>query len=627
MYFVVNFNSTVGVDFYAVVDPDNLITEVSEANNRFPNVGTIHLNFQSRTTLKVIGQRVDYHPSGYSGTRYAGGWAVTGGATDWWEQLLPIRNNGINYSVAGGYLNWTTALTPCSNTGDAQHAMIQTLNLQWMLENMFGFWFSGTYTGADHVYGWVPAAGYPCGHADMPVYPHAGGLGVVGIGSDAAGTSTDNPASGALIFGHELTHDYDLKHTNTADACGSNDSSSTFPYASSSIQEFGFNPTTGKIYDPATTHDLMSYCPSGGSKQGWISPYTWQQMFNHMSSPTVLADQPAGPAPLGVLSPSGLPESLVVKATIFNPATSPAIPGKLGSLYKANAGLQLPLTPGPYVVELRNIDNSLLISQTFTVDFSSEYDGHNGPEAGEAAPPFSSLDNTQQTVSFIMPWAAGASTVLLTYQGKTLDQKNLSANPPQVLFTAPAAAETWLTGSTHNLTWQGLDIDGDTLVYSLFYSKDGGVNWSLLAADLPDANYSIQTDSMPGGSDVRFRVVATDGLLVGVAETDQSVSIPNHAPVPLILDPVNNGIHAPGSLVVMQGIATDMEDGTLPDAALRWSSNLQGSLGVGPSLALNNLVKGVHTIRLTVKDLYGIESFVTVKVVIANSVYLPVLRR
>ena len=86
-------------------------------------------------------------------------------------------------------------------------------------------------TGANHLYGWAPNAGYSGGHADMPVYPHAGGLGVVGIGTDRPGTSTDDPGGGAYIFGHELTHDYNIYHTNTADSCGSQDGNSDFPYS------------------------------------------------------------------------------------------------------------------------------------------------------------------------------------------------------------------------------------------------------------------------------------------------------------------------------------------------------------------------------------------------------------
>jgi len=182
-----------------------------------------------------------------------------------------------------------------------------------------------------------------------------------------------------------------------------------------------------------------------------------------------------------------------------------------------------------------------------------------------------------------MPWDPGTASVVLTYLGTVLDQKKVSANPPQVMITAPTLPEDWLPGSPHTLSWSGLDLDGDPLSYSLSYSSDGG---------LTDTSYQVQTDAMAGGSDVRFRVIATDGVLTGVDETDQAISTPNKAPQASILNPVEKGIYLPGALVVLQGIATDMEDGTLPGEALKWSSDLQGSLGSGPSLALNNLFPG-----------------------------------
>ena len=629
VYFNVNFTNNVSVQFYAIVDPDNTISESNESNNRYPAAGTITLTFQKRRAEKIVGYRVDYHPSGYTGTRYASGWAVNGGSADWYEQVLPLRNNGINYSVRSSYLNWTSSLTPCSSTSgaDNQHSLIQTLNSFWVLENTFAFWFSGAFTGANQVYGWVPDAGYPCGHADMPVYPHAGGLGVVGIGSDAPGTNTDNPGAGALIFGHELTHDYDIKHTNTADSCGSNDSSSGFPYSSSSIQEVGFNPMTGKIYDPSTTHDLMSYCPSGGSKQGWISPFTWNQMFTHLAQPIALSAVPQGDPPTGVLSPSAGLASLEVNVTIFNPDNKPPKQGQLNNLFKTEAGSILYLPDGPYAVELHDINDNTLISQSFNADFKSEYDGHAGPQAPQDAPPFPPTPTGQADISFIMEWMDGTTKVVLTKDGATIDEKTVSANPPQVFFTSPSGAESWLPGSKHTLSWQGLDLDGDPLSYALFYSYDGGLNWGLLAGNLSSTSYEVQTDSMAGGSDVRFRIVATDGVLTGVDETDAAITIPNQSPQVTILNPLNGGFYPPGSLVVLQGFATDMEDGTLPDEALQWSSDVQGGLGTGPSLALNELQSGKHVITLSAADSYGIVSNASVTINIANGVFLPRVSR
>ncbi len=626
IYFNVNFTNDIQVGFYAEVDPNNTIAETNESNNRYPTSGLINLTFHRTNPMTIVGQRLYYHPSGYSGANYAGGWAVNGGAADWYEQVLPIRNNGINYYVKSGYLNWTQNL----GGADAQHNLIKTLNAQWILENAFSFWFSGAFTGANHVYGWAPNAGYSGGHADMPIYPHAGGLGVVGIGSDRPGTDTDNPGGGALIFGHELTHDYDVLHTNTADSCGSNDSSSDFPYGSSSIQEFGFNPYTGKIYDPSQTHDLMSYCPAGGSKQGWIAPFTWNKMYNDLSLAASQSSQDSA-KPI-TLYTTDAAQSLVVNATIFNPANKPAVPGKLNDLYKTGGGAATKIVPGDYAVELRDMNASTLLSQSFVVDFESEYTAGNAAHAGEPhapgdAPPFPPTPTDKVDVSFIIPWVDGTTSVALVHQGQTIDQRLVSANPPQVLITNPTGAEAWKAGEQHALQWQGLDLDGDPLTYTVSYSDDGGSNWILLAGELSVPTYTVNVDDMAGGSDVRFRVIATDGINTGVDETDQAISIPNKAPQVTILNPAPHAHIPVGGVAVLQGYGTDLEDGALPDNALTWSSDRQGTLGIGPSLPLNNLLSGWHTLKLTGMDSNGIATSTTVRVYIGVAVYLPLAVR
>jgi hypothetical protein len=631
VWFNVNFNSNVVVDFYAVVDPDNLYTESNESNNRYPaGSGYITLTFQTRKTMDIVGQRLRYHPSGYSGTQYAGGWAVNGGAADWFEQVLPIRNNGINYSVKSGYLDWTTSL----GSGDGQHALIQTLNAQWMLENVFSWWFSGPFTGARHVYGWAPSAGYSGGHADMPVYPHAGGLGKVGIGSDAAGTNTDNPGSGALIFGHELVHDYNIYHTNTADACGSNDPNSLFPYSNSSIQEVGYNPITGKIYDPALTHDLMSYCPSGGSKLGWISPYTWNAMFTNVGLAAVPAANTPASAPPLTLYLTGAAESLQVNATVFNPANKPApvVPGKLGNLYKTQGGIGFNPVPGNYSVQLRNAANVVLSTQTFAVNFNSEYSAHGGPQPVDpndpnTSPPFPATPTTQVDVSFIIPWDPAAASITLMNGDQLLDQVFVSPNVPQVFITSPSGAEGWAAGSTHTLSWAGSDLDATPLSYSVFYSNNGGATWVLLASEISTSALDVQTDSLAGSSDVRFRVIVTDGVNTSQDETDEAISIPNKLPVATILNPIVNQAYQPGDLIVLQGMGVDLEDGTLPDEKLSWSSNKQGSLGMGPSVGLTSLVPGWHTITLKVVDQHGASASSSVTIFVGHRINIPNIRR
>ncbi len=645
VYFNVNFTNNMNVQFWAEVDPNNTISESNETNNRFPASGTFSLNFQRRDTMKIVGQRTRYHPSGYSGGEYAGGWAVDGGAADWFEQLLPIRNNGIDYGVASGYMDVTTSL----NSGAGQHDLIQRLNNTWVLQNALSFFFGSTFLGADHVYGWVDNDGYSGGHADMPVYPHAGGLGIVGIGTDRPGTSTDNPGGGALIFGHELIHDYNVLHTDTADSCGSSDDNSTFPYGSSSIQEFGFNPITGRIYNPADTHDVMSYCPAGGSKNGWVSPFTWSTMFNRLA-PSISAysaevkvvagvQEPEAPQMVGVMRATGAAESLVINATIFNPDHAdydPTRPGKLGDLHRIGSGMAYALPTGDYAVELRD-GEEVLASHAFTLTFESEYDGHSdahssahgdGPTHVEAdEPPFPSEDTASAGVALIVPWEEGTTSVVLLHGETVLDQRAVSDNAPTVAFTSPAITTTWPSGSTQNVTWTGADLDGDPLNFSVFYSGNGGTDWTLISTGLSTPSLGVEVDALAGTTDARFRVVATDGINTAWAETPWPITIPNKAPQALIMDPVDGMLVAPGSLVVLLGAATDLEDGRLPDEVMQWTDDRQGSLGVGPSVALNTLEPGPHLITLTVRDQFGITGTATVNLYVGYRIFLPGLQK
>jgi hypothetical protein len=80
-------------------------------------------------------------------------------------------------------------------------------------------------------------------------------------------------------------------------------------------------------------------------------------------------------------------------------------------------------------------------------------------------------------------------------------------------------------------------------------------------------------------------------------------------------------------LVVLQGAGTDMEDGALPDSALEWSSDIQGSLGIGPSVALDVLKPGHHVITLSGVDSYGIKSSVSVTVFIGHELYVPLISK
>lgn len=613
-------NTDKQVRFTARVDPNNVLPETNEANN----VAAQTITFQrQRQNLDIAGVR---WRRTFGGATYTPqGWAVTGGAANWLNALLPIRNNGVRYTLLPTFKTYTQSMS----AGDAQHAAIMAMNVDWILANSLGGLFGNSaLDDKDLYYGWFSNTLYSGGHADMPIYPHAGGLGIVGIGTDRVSDgnrTVDNPGGGPLIFGHELVHDFDVMHTNTADGCGSSDAGTTFPYGSSSIQEFGFNPTTRQIYDPATTHDLMSYCPAGGSTQGWISPFTWVSMTALLDQGTAARFSPVAGALTGA-------SSLVVNLRVTNPYTTPEdqiATFTAVALVEDESAPVLP-QPGPYVLDLRAEDGAVVASHSFSLTFHSEYAGHAGEEI------FPSDETTDAGASMRVPWVDGAVKLVVHDGVRQLGEQTLSASAPMVKIVEPSAPITPSVGSLIALAWNGQDEDEDALTYSVFYSPNG-VDWSMLAQGVPSTTIDIPVDELPGGSDAAFAVVASDGFRVSSAQTPFSIIVPGKAPEALITSSPSEVTQTVGTLVQLNGAGFDYEDGTLPEVLLEWVGSRKGALGSGASMAVPDLEVGRHVFTLTVTDSDGEtgSAAVTVNVVEPTAeatpagaqIYVPFLRR
>ena len=148
----------------------------------------------------------------------------------------------------------------------------------------------------------------------------------------------------------------------------------------------------------------------------------------------------------------------------------------------------------------------------------------------------------------------------------------------------------------------------------------------MLATELLTPSYVVDVNIFAGSKDARFRVVATDGVNISMAES-ASVTIPDKKPIAQIGNPTDGATFTPGNLVVMQGSALDFEDGRLSDEKLKWSSDRQGELGSGPSLPSNLLEPGAHVITLSVEDSSGQSASASVTIFVGHAVYLPVITR
>jgi hypothetical protein len=125
-----------------------------------------------------------------------------------------------------------------------------------------------------------------------------------------------------------------------------------------------------------------------------------------------------------------------------------------------------------------------------------------------------------------------------------------------------------------------------------------------VALELEEARISLDTSLLPGGTEGKIKVVASDGFNT-VEEISPGVfTVPEKAPAAYIESPVDLGSYALGA-VALKGSGFDLEDGTMRGSELTWNSDIAGYLGSGSSVAGTSLGPGAHTITLSVVDSDG----------------------
>ena len=145
------------------------------------------------------------------------------------------------------------------------------------------------------------------------------------------------------------------------------------------------------------------------------------------------------------------------------------------------------------------------------------------------------------------------------------------------------------------------------LKYAVQYSTDGGATWQTLTSRGASTTYRLDLSAIAGTDQGMLRVLASDGFHTTQDQSDGTFSVAKHAPQASIQTPENDSLYVGGQLIILEGDAYNNEDGQLSGAALSWSSDLNGALGDGDSLAVNasTLAEGAHTITLTAQDSDG----------------------
>jgi hypothetical protein len=554
----------------ARLDPNNAKNDLVQSNN----VRSVTVNFKTTPPLRLRLVNVQYR---MGTTNYLASNFHLDRLESWLRRAYPIHQLLVTRET---YIYPTTGLPN-----------VDTLNTNLALRRLLRLIFSGENSRTKY-YGMVDDGGdFMRGKAN-------GIPGTVSSGPTGSGTwGWDNDGSyGDWYGGHEIAHTLGRGHANFCDAEGG----PAYPYTSGNISPattgntalYGFDVETRAVYGP-TWKDVMTYCANQ-----WVSDFTYEGIRTYLVG-------------LGLME-----EEQLVSASSFLVISGLAMMETntvdLSEVYLINHEASVPLPiPGDWQIELLNSVGSTLASYPFAPDLLTDAEHSPGMPA---------------VIAEVVPWVAGTTKVEIRYQKVVRASRSVSPNAPTVDLLTPASG-TSLPPGPFTVTWAGADLDGDALTYSLLYSTDGD-GWQALATGLTTTSLELHTDQLPGGS-ASLRVIVSDGLLTGM-DTHTGLTLPRHTPEADIILPNNGEVFQPTQPISLLGSGYDMEDGSLPESAFVWSSNLSGPLGTGSSLNVSDLTTGMHVITLKVTDSDGWSTEVERIIIVTLDgwqVYIPILRK
>jgi uncharacterized repeat protein (TIGR03803 family) len=366
---------------------------------------------------------------------------------------------------------------------------------------------------------------------------------------------------------------------------------------------FGLNTVDNKVVFPSETFELMGYC-----QPRWISSHTYKKIREEMLSRAGAISPQLASAPSQIAKAKAPGDYLIVRGAVN--VTDNQVDW-LPSLRRSQQE-PTPSAPGEFLLRFLNDSGGVLAESSFAGTVPEDTDPLNEP----------------QGVAFSAGVAMNASLrrVELLRNGALIASRDASMNQPTVQIVSPNGGET-VAGPGLRVEWQGNDLDGGPLTYTLQYSSDNGATWQTLVADAPGSSFTISTEDLRGSAQARVRVLASDGFWCASDVSDETFTVADKRPLLSLLHPSDNAIFYGGSPVFLEAWAMDREQGALGGANVEWHSDRDGLLGQGASLELSarQLSEGTHQIITTARDGAGNQTSATNRVTIIR-LLPPVLR-
>jgi hypothetical protein len=602
------------VELRGVVDPGNQIPESTTSDNTVSTTVT----FRSNPPMRYNLFDVRYPDAGNIGfDRFM--------LISWVGRTYPVASHNVKLRTLSTSLDWPDDRCTCTrdtngnctNTGTCPNDPSRTctadsncgcgrlnnlLRLIRTIDLVLGFVLGGFHPDARY-YGMVSdAGGFMRGCSPGAASRVASGP----TGSGTWGWDTDG-SYGDWYGGHELGHAFGRPH---ATCCGATGSAS-FPHAGCQVGTgasgaYGFDVGWRAVYPTPQWKDFMSYCDFQ-----WTSDFTFTQILARLDLEAATRTE-RQQEPSDVLVVTGQ-VNLDMPSAMFDNVYH--LMGQPVVTRQERGG------EPQFALLLRNRNGTIVHRHFFTPDEMFDDSSLVPPEL--MLPPAPLAPHRIALFAEVLPFMPDvASLELISDQGEPLIVREVSANPPAVQLVSPAR----FGGQRNELevVWTASDPDpDDVLTATLLYSADGGMSWTSVASELTGSSHTLDLSGLPGSDDARLRILVSDGYHTAM-DTSGPLEVANAPPSVFIISPVHGSELESGSPVILEALAEDPEDGELPDEAVQWSSDLQGPLGSGLSLELEDgLVVGRHTITAEAVDSEGATGSISIEVLVSAGAEVP----
>lgn len=520
-----------------------------------------YLWFNDVPVPKVCLVRVNWTDA--NGTLYRPSDAAMLGTLAIAERMLPFPY--FDATILGTEVSSSAAFATAAQNGGCNAAwskLVTELNVTRIFTALFQL--------GDIVYGLVPSAAIPPGTTTYNS----------GCGRGAGGGFLGD----GLTLAHEFGHLYGRPHVAVPGDTGSDSAYPNYGGSATSIGECGIDTGTSPptLYDPKGSDDLMSY-----GKNLWISPYTYQKIFDARALHQTTA-----------VDPARLRSVLVLDFRVYR-ALAGSTRVELKAVAHVQAAGQAPQRPAdaPSPLSIDLLDANRRVLATHHCLYVAPHGGGRCGCCGGAGVPLEREPWLDFSEAIDWPQDAGVAA-LAFHRGDEPFHVIEVGEAPQVWIEGPQPQE-----DGRLLVRLGASHPREPVSLLLLYSADdAAATWQLVAVDPPNGEVIVDPQTLPGGQTCRFRALASAELQTASADT---------APVELARQPRRLHLDLPGGHCPIPAgpvtLAARLDNRGLGSAApqeIEWRSSLEGSLGAGYTIT-PLLGEGRHELSVSAPDGLG----------------------